>query len=70
MVFTEYFDKQGYRKSNLYDLFTPFSIQREKTYNVNTSPSELKNACTLANWGGEFDIKYLFMPSVNFEETQ
>jgi hypothetical protein len=48
----------------------PFSIQRKKTYNVNTSPSKLNNACTLANWGREFDIKYLFMPSVNFEETQ
>jgi hypothetical protein len=45
-------------------------INVKKTYNVNTSPSKLNNGCTFVNWGREFDIKYLFMPSVNFEETQ
>ena len=47
-----------------------FYTKEEKTYNVNTSPSKLNNGCTFVNWGREFDIKYLFMPSVNFEETQ
>jgi len=72
MVFTEYFDKQGYRKSKPIWPFHAchFLYKGKKTYNVNTFPSKLNNACTFVNWGREFDIKYLFMPSVNFEETQ